>query len=81
MRAVTGWPGLDQKGQTPMNPFRADRCGGQDPDRWIRRTTTGTVAMLAAIAAVVSYLHMHTLTLAHGESRWTATLIPLSVVL
>jgi hypothetical protein len=35
--------------------------------------------LLAGIAAVVSYRHMHTLTLAHGESAWTAALIPLSV--
>ncbi len=48
-------------------------------DRWIRWTTTGSVVLLAAIAAVVSYRHMHTLTLAHGESAWTAALIPLSV--
>jgi hypothetical protein len=33
----------------------------------------------AGIAAVVSYRHMHTLALAHGESPWTAALIPLSV--
>jgi hypothetical protein len=37
------------------------------------------VVLLAGIAAVVSYRHMHTLTLAHGESAWTAGLIPLSV--
>jgi hypothetical protein len=35
----------------------------------IRRTTT----------AIVSYRHMHTLTLGHGETMWTAALIPLSV--
>jgi hypothetical protein len=79
MRVVTGWPDLDQKGQAPMYPVRADRSSGQDRDRWIRWTTTGSVLLLAAIAAVVSYRHMHTLTLAHGESRWTAALIPLSV--
>jgi hypothetical protein len=48
-------------------------------DRWIRWTTTASVVLLAGIAAVVSYRHMHTLTLAHGESAWTAALIPLSV--
>jgi hypothetical protein len=37
------------------------------------------VVLLAGIAAVVSYRHMHTLALAHGESSWTAMLIPLSV--
>ena len=29
------------------------------PDRWIRWTTTGCVALLALIAGTVSYLHMH----------------------
>jgi Protein of unknown function (DUF2637) len=48
-------------------------------DCWIRRTTTASVLLLAAIAAVVSYRHMHALALAVGESRWTAALIPLSV--
>jgi hypothetical protein len=48
-------------------------------DRWIRWTTTASVVLLAGIAAVVSYRHMHTLTLADGESAWTAALIPLSV--
>ncbi|MFC4914082.1 DUF2637 domain-containing protein [Actinomadura gamaensis] len=48
-------------------------------DRLIRATTTASVALLALIAAVVSYRHMHHLAQAHGESRWTAALIPLSV--
>lgn len=47
--------------------------------RWIRRTTAVSVALLAAIAAVVSYQHMHTLVLSHGETRWAAVLIPFSV--
>ena len=34
---------------------------GRQPDRWIRWTTTGCVALLALIAGTVSYLHMHTL--------------------
>jgi hypothetical protein len=50
-------------------------------DLWIRRTTTASVMLLAGIAAVVSYRHMHALTLKHGESQWTGALIPLSVVL
>ncbi len=50
-------------------------------DRWIRRATTARIVLLAGIAAVVSYQHMHTLTVAHGESAWAAALIPLSVVL
>jgi hypothetical protein len=48
-------------------------------ERWIRGTTTASVLLLAGIAAVVSYGHMHMLTVVHGESAWTAALIPLSV--
>jgi hypothetical protein len=48
-------------------------------DRWIRRTTTGCVAMLALIAATVSYLHMHMLVELHGQPGWVAALTPLSV--
>jgi Protein of unknown function (DUF2637) len=49
------------------------------PDRWIRWTTTGCVALLALIAGTVSYLHMHTLVEAHGQPGWVAVLTPLSV--
>jgi hypothetical protein len=48
-------------------------------DLVIRRTTIATVLFLAAIAAIVSYGHMHELALRHGEERWTAALLPLSV--
>jgi hypothetical protein len=48
-------------------------------DRWVRRTTTVAVVVLAGIAAAVSYRHMHELALRHGEGSWTAVLIPLSV--
>ncbi|HEY5988286.1 MAG TPA: DUF2637 domain-containing protein [Streptosporangiaceae bacterium] len=47
-------------------------------DRWIRRTTTASVVLLAGIAAVVSYPHLHTLALEHGEGAWASALIPLS---
>ncbi len=50
---------------------RADRC--------IRWTTTASVVLLAAIAAVVSYQHMHELALRHGESQMGAALVPLAV--
>lgn len=49
------------------------------PNCWIRRTSTGSVLLVAAIAAVVSFRHMHELALSHGESPLTAALIPLSV--
>ncbi|MFI0411639.1 DUF2637 domain-containing protein [Actinomadura sp. 3N508] len=48
-------------------------------DRWVRGTTTASVGLLAGIAAAVSYRHMNELALQHGESSWTAVLIPLSV--
>ena len=48
-------------------------------DRWIRWTTTGCVALLALIAATVSYLHMHMLVEQHGQPGWVAALTPLSV--
>jgi hypothetical protein len=48
-------------------------------DKWIRRTTTGCVAMLALIAATVSYLHMHMLVELHGQPGWVAALTPFSV--
>jgi hypothetical protein len=48
-------------------------------DRWIRRTTTGCVALLALIAGTVSYLHMHLLVELHGQPGWVAALTPLSV--
>jgi hypothetical protein len=47
--------------------------------RCIRLTTVISVAMLAVIAAVVSFGHMRELALRHGEAWWGATLIPLSV--
>lgn len=45
----------------------------------IRWTTTGAVVMLAGIAAIVSYRHMHELAVRHGEESWSAALVPLSV--
>jgi len=48
-------------------------------DRWIRRTTTGCVGLLALIAATVSYLHMHMLVETHGQPGWVAALTPFSV--
>jgi Protein of unknown function (DUF2637) len=48
-------------------------------DRCIRFVTVISVVLLAVIAAVVSFGHMRELALRHGEARWSATLIPLSV--
>jgi hypothetical protein len=48
-------------------------------DLWIRVTTTASVLVVAGIAAVVSFRHMHELSLAHGEDPLAAALIPLAV--
>ena len=48
-------------------------------DDWIKRTTTGAVAMLALIAGTLSYLHMHRLVALYGQPGWVAALTPLSV--
>src|SRR6266568_4495131 len=45
----------------------------------IEATNTASVMLLAGIAAVVSYGHMHQLALAHGEGALASALIPLSV--
>lgn len=46
---------------------------------WVEAATTASVMLLAGIAAVVSYGHMHQLALAHGEGAVASALIPLSV--
>src|SRR6202050_4999635 len=48
-------------------------------DRIIRWTTAAAVIGVAAVAAVVSYEHAYALVRAHGETGWTAHLIPLTV--
>src|SRR6266571_3875640 len=45
---------------------------------WIQAATTASVIVLAGIAAMVSYGHMHALALQHGEGSWASALIPLS---
>jgi hypothetical protein len=47
--------------------------------RRIRRTTIAGVVLLAVVAAVVSFRHMHELCLRHGEDQLAAVLIPLAV--
>lgn len=48
-------------------------------DRLIRTTTAAAVALVAAIAAVISYRHAYHLVHAHGETGTTARLVPLTV--
>jgi hypothetical protein len=45
----------------------------------IRWSTAGAVICVAVVAAVVSYEHGYALVRAHGETGWTARLIPLTV--
>jgi hypothetical protein len=48
-------------------------------DRSIRWSTAAAVVGVAVVAAVVSYEHAYALVHAHGETGWTAHLIPLTV--
>ena len=48
-------------------------------DRIIRWSTAGAVIGVAAVAAVASYEHAYGLVRAHGESGWTAHMVPLTV--
>jgi len=48
-------------------------------DQWIRWTTTACVGLLALIAGIVSYLHMHMLAALHGKPGWVAVLTQLPV--
>lgn len=49
------------------------------PERLIRITTALVVIGVATVAAVVSYEHAYELVRSHGESGWTARLVPLTV--
>src|SRR5258708_10836436 len=48
-------------------------------DRTIRWSTAAAVIGVAVVAAVVSYEHAYELVRLHGETGWTAHLIPLTV--
>jgi Protein of unknown function (DUF2637) len=48
-------------------------------DRIIRWVTAIAVLGVAAVAAVASYEHAYDLVRAHGESGWTARMVPLTV--
>jgi len=48
-------------------------------DRVIRWSTALAVLGVAAVAAVASYEHAYDLVRVHGESGWTAHLVPLTV--
>jgi hypothetical protein len=48
-------------------------------DRIIRWSTAGAVLGVAAVAAAASYEHAYALVSMHGETGWTARLVPLAV--
>ena len=48
-------------------------------DRVIRWSTALAVLGVAAVAAVASYEHAYDLVRAHGETGWTARMVPLTV--
>src|SRR5215470_17494321 len=48
-------------------------------DQWIRWTTTACMGLLALVAGIVAYLHMHMLVALHGQPGLVAALTPLSV--
>ncbi len=59
-----------------------DRSGGGamvGADKTIRWSTAAAVIGVAVVAAVVSYEHAYELVDGHGETGWTAHLIPLTV--
>lgn len=45
---------------------------------WVRRCAVASVGLVATVAAIVSYAHMHTVAARAGEG-WRAWLLPLSV--
>jgi Protein of unknown function (DUF2637) len=62
----------------PMTPpKREDDAMGTD--KLVRSLTTTAVLLVAAIAAVVSFLHIEQLALSHGQERAAAVLLPLSI--
>ena len=48
-------------------------------DRLIRLTTALAVLMVAGVAAVISYQHAYELVTTHGETGFTAHLLPFTV--
>ena len=48
-------------------------------DRAIRRLTAAAVLIVAAIAAVVSFIHIEHLAVTHGQTQLAAWLLPVSV--
>src|SRR5580765_2473651 len=50
-----------------------------DADRWIRRGTAAAVLFVAAIAAIISFIHIRDLAATHGQTPLAAVLLPFSI--
>jgi hypothetical protein len=48
-------------------------------DRWIWRGAAAAVLFVAAIAAVISFIHIRDLAVTHGQTRLAAVLLPFSI--
>ena len=65
------------EGTTPSWARARDVVDVMPTPRWVRVVTVGSVSVVAAVAAVVSYVHMRELGIRAGEA-WRADIIPLS---
>ena len=72
-------PNSDQEASTGSAGAASSAASSVGTDRLIQWTTTLSVVLLAAIAAVLSYKHMYVLVRRYGEARWSAALCPISV--
>src|SRR5215207_1987598 len=77
---VTPAPPLTSAGPVlPVSGPPAGPVSMSEVPLWVRRLTTGGVLVVAAVAAIGSYMHMVKLGLHVGEG-WRAWLLPFSVV-
>jgi hypothetical protein len=81
VRRMRRWPQLPV---AALRRIRADRAGSRglaDPaaDKGIRRLTAAAVLLVAAIAAVVSFIHIEHLAATHGQTQLASWLLPVSV--
>ncbi|WP_433224455.1 DUF2637 domain-containing protein [Microtetraspora malaysiensis] len=60
----------------PTTPVSSQSSKG---GKIIRGVTTAVVAILAAVAAVISYRHIYEVATAYGEEGWTAHLVPITI--
>jgi hypothetical protein len=71
---LPAWARHRSKPQRPAQSFRPDNA-----DTAIRYLTAGAVLVVAAIAAVVSFVHIQHLAITHGQTTLAALLLPVSI--